>query len=174
MKRILSFKHWQLFLLIVITGAWTSPSPLKEIINSISFITFSIWIYAIGVYGHEKIEQMGLPTFNLKLFKANIILVPILILFVVIIAPTPTEEAETKFDLLTAVLIPIGLYLIFAVFQTVIFACKTLATIELKRQVVFSDYLTNLILVLFLFVGIWILQPKITRLIANENLPTID
>ena len=58
----------------------------------------------------------------------------------------------------------------FALFQTIVFVCKTLAMIGLKREVKFSDYLVNLILMLFLFVGIWILQPKIKKLIAdNEN-----
>ena len=72
MKKILEFKHWHLFILIVLTGAWTSPSPLKEIINSIALVTFLIWIYAIGIYGQEKLEYLKLPTLNSKLFKINI------------------------------------------------------------------------------------------------------
>ena len=105
MKRILTFKHWQLFLLIVITGAWTSPSPLKEIINSISLITFTIWIYSIGVYGQERVATLGLPPLNLKLFKTNILLLPILLIIVFILAPEQTaDDTQTEFNLQTILL----------------------------------------------------------------------
>ena len=87
MERILNFKHWHLFLLIVLTGAWTSPSTTKEIINSISIITALIWIYSIGFYGQAKITELGLPELNLKHFKFNIILIPVLIVLIYIISP---------------------------------------------------------------------------------------
>jgi hypothetical protein len=171
MKRILTFKHWQLFLLIVCTGAWTSPSPLKEIINSISLLTFVWWIYAIGVYGQKTVQTMGLPTLDLKLFKTNSYLIPILVVILFILAPkTTTPTPLSDFDLQTILLIPVVVYLVFAIFQTVVFACKTLATIDLKKEVVLDDYYVNLILTGFLIVGIWILQPKITRLIADTDL----
>lgn len=175
MKRILTFKHWQLFSLIVITGAWTSPSPLKEIINSISLVTFTIWIYAIGVYGQERVATLGLPTLNLKLFKTNILLLPILLIIVYTLAPEQkAEDPQTEFSLQTILLMPIALYLFFAIFQTVIFACKTLATIELKRDVTFGDYFVNLILIGILIIGVWILQPKITRLISDKDTRLIE
>ena len=171
MKRILASKHWQLFLLIVITGSWTSPSPLKEIINSISLVTFTIWVYAIGIYGQEEIKTLGLSTSNSKLFRINALLIPlvtILILIISIIAPDETDEVTLTWQKI--VFFPMALYLIFAIFQVAVFACKTLTTIELKKEVVFNDYFLNLILMtIFLFVGIWILQPKITRLIYNNS-----
>jgi hypothetical protein len=170
MKRILRFKHWQLFLLIIITSAWTSPSPLKEIINSISFVTMTIWLYAIGFYGQEKLRETNLPTLSLKLFKTNIIIMPILLIIIICLLPEQTgEDVETEFTWQTIMLIPVVLYFFFAAFQTTIFACKTLSTIELKREVKFNDYALNLILILFFIVGIWILQPKVTRLIASDD-----
>jgi len=171
MKKILSYKHWQLFLLIVILGSWTSPSPLKEIINSISVITFTIWIYAIGVYGQEIVAALGLPTLNLKLFRVNVLLIPIFLIMVFMLAPEQTDGNTAKeFNPQTILLIPIALYLCFALFQTVIFACKTLATIELKREVKFGDYFVYLILIGMLIIGIWIVQPKVTKLIADNNI----
>ena len=170
MKKVLKFKHWQLFILIVLTGAWTSPSPLKEIINSIAIITFLIWIYSIGIYGQEKLESLKIPTLNTKLFKINIILFPIL-LIITFLLPTEqtTENTQVEFNTQTILLTPISLYMFFALFQTIVFSCKTLAMIELKREVKFSDYLVNLILMLFFIIGVWILQPKITKLIAETE-----
>jgi hypothetical protein len=174
MKRILSFKHWQLFILIFIAGAWVSPSPLKEIVHSISIVSFSIWIYSIGVYGHDRIQQLGLPAMNLKLFKVNALLVPVLLFVALFFVAKQTEDTNATSNLLTIIFTPITLYLFFAIFQTVIFACKTLATLELKREVIFSDYSTNLLLMIFIFVGVWILQPKITRLIADNDIATAN
>ncbi|MGR7813410.1 hypothetical protein [Lacinutrix undariae] len=170
MKKILKFKHWHLFILIVLTGAWTSPSPLKEIINSIALVTFLIWIYAVGIYGQAKLESLKLPTLNMKFFKINIILFPILLIVSFLLSPEQTaENTQAEFNTQTILLIPISLYMFFALFQTIIFSCKTLAMIELKREVKFSDYLLNLILILFLMFGVWILQPKITKLIAETE-----
>ena len=171
MKKILKFKHWQLFILIVLTGAWTSPSPLQEIIRFIGLSFFLTWIYAIGIYGQEKLESLKLPTLKTKLFKINIILFPILLIISFLLSPEQTaENTQAKFNTQTILLIPISLYMFFALFQTIVFSCKTLATIELKKEVKFSDYLLNLILILFSIIGVWILQPKITKLIAvTEN-----
>ena len=166
MRRILSFKHWQLFLLIPIAAAWTSPSPLKEIINSISLITFTIWVYAVCIYGQEKIIELGLPTLNLRLFKINIIVLPILIILIYIFAP---DKPSGELNPLTIFLILICFYFIFSFFQVVILASKTLVTLELKREVTFNDYFSTFLLMLFSIVGVWILQPKITRLITNNN-----
>jgi hypothetical protein len=174
MKKLLSFKHWQLFLLIFICGAWTSPSPLKEIINSVAAVTFAFWIYAIGVYGQYRVAELGLKTMNVKLFKTNVIILGILFLIVLIYSATQREVAETNnvtntFEAKDIFNIIAGLYFVFAVFQTIIFACKTIAKIELRREVSFGDYFTNLLLMLFFFIGVWILQPKINRLIATTG-----
>jgi hypothetical protein len=169
MKKILKFKHWNLFILIVLTGAWTSPSPLKEIINSISILTFMIWIYAIGIYGQEKLELLNLPTLKTELFKINIVLFPILLIVSFLILPEQTaENTQSEFNIRTIIIIPITLYMFFAFFQTLVFACKTISMLELKREVEFSEYLKNLLLTLFLIFGIWVLQPKITKLIAEK------
>ena len=170
MKKILKFKHWHLFILIVLTGAWTSPSPLKEVINSIAFVTFLIWIYSIGIYGQEKLESLKLPTSNTKLFKINIIMFPILLIISFLLSPEQTtENTQTEFNTQMILLIPISLYMFFALFQTIVFACKTLTSIELKKEVKFSDYLVNLILILFFIIGVWVLQPKITKLIVETE-----
>ena len=170
MKKILKFKHWQLFILIVLTAGWTSPSPLQEIVRLIGLTVFLIWVYTIGIYGQEKLESLKLPTLNTKFFKINIVLFPILLIISFLLSPEQTaENTQAGFNAQTILLIPISIYMFFALFQTIVFSCKTLAMIELKRDVKFSDYLVNLILILFLIIGVWILQPKITKLIAETE-----
>ena len=167
MKKILKFKHWQLFILIVLTGAWTSPSPLQEIIRFIGLTVFLIWIYSIGIYGQETLESYKIQTLNTKLFKINIFVFPILLTVLGLIAPE--KNYGTEFNALHIILIPFMLYMFYALFYSVFFACRTISMIELKKEVTFSDYLENLLLMLFLIIGVWVLQPKITKLIVETK-----
>lgn len=172
MRKLLYFRHWQLFLLIFICGAWTSPSPLKEIINSVSVVTFTLWIYAIGVQGQERIAELGLKSMNIKLFKTNVIIVGAFFLIGLAFSAIQGEVNQTTtdiFELKDIIYTVGGLYLVFAMVQTIILACKTLTKLEYRREVSFGDYFNNLLLMFFFFVGIWFIQPKVNRLIATEE-----
>jgi len=170
MKNILKLKRWQLFLLIVIPSFWVSPSPLQEIINSMSVLFLAIWLYAIGIYGQEKLETLGLPTRNLNLFKINCLLIPILLFLFFLYSQGQADiESQSELSLKEILIIPISIYLTFAIFYIIIFASKTIAELELKKEVVIGDYFLNIMFFFSLFFGIWILQPKVTRLIAGNN-----
>lgn len=172
MKKLLSSKHWQLFLLICICGAWTSPSPLREIINSVAVVTFTLWIYAVGVYGQDRIAELGLKPMNLKLFRINVIIVGSFFFVGLVLSAIIGKVDQTTTNTLNLkdIIYTIGgLYFVFAMVQTIIFVSKTIAKIEFKREVTFGDYFNNLLLMFFYFVGIWFLQPKVNRLIATEE-----
>lgn len=166
MKKILNFKHWQLFILIVLFAAWTSPSPWREIINSIAGVIFLIWIYSIVTFGQEKIARLGLTVKPLKLFKFNIFLIPVLISIIVLVGGELNKDSDNLVDLF---LIVAGVYLVFAILYTMMVAGKTLSILEKKRQIDFSDWVGNFILVLVFFIGVWIIQPKVNRLLGEEQ-----
>lgn len=172
MKKLLSYKHWQLFLLILICGAWTSPSPLKEIIHSVAVVTFTLWIYAIGVYGQERIAALGLKPMNIKLFKPNVIIVGVFFLVGLAVSAFQGDVDQTTTDTegVEDIVYAVGmLYIGFAMVQTVFFACKTIAKVEYRREVSFGDYINNVFMIFFFVFGIWFLQPKVNRLIAEEE-----
>ena len=52
-------------------------------------------------------------------------------------------------------------------FYAMIFAAKNLKSVELEREAKISEYLGDFFLVWFFPIGIWILQPRIHKLI-NE------
>ncbi len=172
MKKLLSFRHWQLFLLIFICGAWRSPSPLKEIINSIAVLTFTLWIYAIGAYGQDRIAELGLKQMSLKWFKTNVIIIGAFFFIGLVLSAIIGEVNQTTsgtIELKDIIYTVGGLYLAFAMVQTIVFAVKTITKLEYRREVSFGDYLNNLLLMFFFFIGIWFLQPKVKRLIAAEQ-----
>jgi len=165
MKKVLSLKHWQLFILVFILGSWVSPSPYKEIVNSISFITLIIWIYAIGIFGQKKLEENKLPSMKTNFFLINLAFVS---LFFVVSYFFKPEENSTDFSLIDIIFIPISIYAIFAIGQILAFISKTITTLELKKEVKVSDYISNVFLIVFFFIGIWILQPKLKKLIYDN------
>lgn len=170
MKKLLTLKHWHLFLFIFICGAWISPSPLKEIMNTIAVVTFTLWIYAIGVYGQERIAELELSPMNVELFKINVLVVGVFFLIGLFFFNSELRTSDT-IELKDILLMLSGLYLFFAIFQTIIFACKTIAKIELRKEVSFSDYFTNLLLMFFFFIGVWILQPKVNKFFTTNEVP---
>jgi hypothetical protein len=169
MKKILHFKHWQLFILIIVCGAWVSPEPLQTIINGMAAATFFWWMYAIGIYGNEKISSYGLEPMNLKLFKINLFFIGGTVLVGLIFPSFMAEEHSETIKLADIPFIVFGLYLMFAFLQVILFVCKTIAKLTERREVTFGDYLINFILFGFLFVWLWILQPKLNKIFSETE-----
>ena len=164
MRKILSLKHWQLSLLFL-TGAWISPSPLKEIINSISIITFLLWIYSIVIFGQEKAKTIGISyPLNTKFFKLNILLI---ILFYPIVLFDPSSGPDI--NLLTVIFGLSGCYIIFGILYATAAAAKTIESLGQKRNVPFSDYFLTFILMLFSIIGVWIIQPKVNKIAPSSE-----
>lgn len=62
------------------------------------------------------------------------------------------------------VIVPLHLFSLFAIFYSMYFAAKTVKSVELQREVIFSDFIAEFFLIWFFPIGVWILQPKINRL----------
>lgn len=60
---------------------------------------------------------------------------------------------------------PLHFAAMFSTLYAMIFAAKTLKSSELKREAKITDYLGDFFLVWFFPIGIWILQPRIHKLI---------
>jgi hypothetical protein len=45
------------------------------------------------------------------------------------------------------------------------FVAKTFKTVELQREVAFSDFVGEFFLLLLFPIGVWIIQPKINKMI---------
>lgn len=169
MKKILHARHWQLFILIIVCGAWVSPEPLQTIVNGIAAATFFWWIFAIGFYGQQKLISYGLKPMKIKLFKINFFFIVMAVVAGFLFPSLLAEENSETLKPADIPLIAIGLYIIFAFLQVILFTCKTIAKLTERREVTFGDYLVNFILLGFLFVWLWILQPKINRIFSETE-----
>lgn len=168
-RKFLTLKHWQLFLLIVICGAWVSPSPLREIINGIAVITSWCWIFAIGKYGDLRIKESGIKPLNVKFFTFNLVIMAIFFSILLIQLVSPVIRMSDTFHIWQIPFDLLFLYFAFGAIQTTLFVCKTIVTIESRREVSFSDYFPTFLLMLFLFIGIWFIQPRVNRIFGPKE-----
>ncbi|HEY4323054.1 MAG TPA: hypothetical protein VGN20_03685 [Mucilaginibacter sp.] len=66
-------------------------------------------------------------------------------------------------------IVPIHLFSMFCIFYCLYFVAKTFKTVELQKEVSFSDFIGEFFLFWFQPVGVWILQPKINKMIAEDT-----
>lgn len=160
--KVLKAQHWQLFIIFVLV-------PL--ILHKIFAIVFLIWIWSIvGL-------QVRVPSkirMNDNLFKASVIFFILCSVSSVIIMDFMMGEtiggslnlSLEKFPLLFS----LNMFGIICGIYCIYFVAKTFKMIELQRKVKFSDYILEFLLFWFYPIGIWILQPRINRLIENQDL----
>ena len=162
-KKIISLKHWQLFILIIMPLAWTADSSYDNFINLIGIIIFSLWIYGIGLLGFKNIFEYDIVNLDIKKFKKNSV-AAIIMLIILFLLHIMEQFGYTDNDT-QIIIIPVGGYFIYSFLYIIVFSSKVLTILELRRKVTISDYFWNLFLMLNLFIGIWFLQPKINKLI---------
>lgn len=193
-KFFLKAKHWQVFILMVgvpflfqiitILYVIVTDSPL------LAFSTFPIfmllfmsiffgWFWSIGVGLHKFLPE----NHNLKLKKFKIFFfIPLLyiiflmfsMIFFGVFSDFPPPNG--MFGLSFALIIPLHLFSIFCMFYMLYFCSKTIKSIELNREVEFSDYVAEFFLLWFYIIGIWILQPKINKIYTEKviGFPNIE
>ena len=76
-----------------------------------------------------------------------------------------TREIMERMELINLLQLPFLASTIWLFFIT----AKTIKSCELQREAKIDDYAVNSLLVFFLFVGVWIIQPKLNKIANGEN-----
>jgi len=73
------------------------------------------------------------------------------------------------------IIFPLHLFAMFCIFYCLYFVAKTIKTAELQKEATFSDFVGEFFLIWFHFIGIWILQPRINKLVEQYkgDLPVV-
>jgi len=116
-----------------------------------------IWLWSIGLKLQK--ESFAVSKSKLLLFKFSIIfpLAYIVFFFIYFIA----FNGE--------IIMSLHFFAMLNIFYALLFAAKTLKSAELNRPATLSDYLGDFFLIWFYPLGIWILQPRIHKLIKKEE-----
>ena len=169
MEKLLSAKHWQIFILLLvglIIGSLKieNDATLTSILTIVGIIIYAIYPLALGHFLQEYLPKK--VELNHNLFLINVFLWITVYSIVTIIS----DGEGMTFDGLLA--LPI-FYVFFAIIHSFTFPARTLKTVEIGRKAGFGEYVGEFFLILFLPLGIWFLQPRINKII-NENHPISD
>lgn len=186
----LKSKHWQLFLVttgipIVIqfitisvfisrvgNGSHVDPLSVNSIFSAFTVIMLLStgvllgWMYSLATGLQKKLPEgvtMKVNRFRIFFF------IPVLYFIVFFVFFNSLGHGFRPNPFLFIFIVPLHLFSMFCMFYTLYFVSKTLKTVELQRAVSFSDYAAEFFLIWFFPVGIWIIQPKINKIIKGET-----
>jgi hypothetical protein len=125
--------------------------------------------------GLQKLVPAGIKM-KVKLFKIfffiPVIYISLILIFVFFVLSANVPNAElinygVYFYISFAIIVPIHLFSMFCIFHNMYFLAKTFKTVELQREVSFSDFAGEFFLTWFFPIGVWILRPKINKMIKQ-------
>lgn len=181
MKILLKLKSWQLFVVtwfipILIIILLFKIDTLTAIYLSIIFIPIGLisffigtlgWIWAISIHMNDKLPDNAklktgifkLSSIIVTLFCIGIILKSILVHFGYFgfDMSITTKASQAIFIVIFSIII-----------WTTRFAAIAIKSIELGRMAKFSEYYMEFFLISFSFIGYWIIQPRINRIMNNK------
>jgi hypothetical protein len=160
-KTVLKAQHWQVFIFIILLPIFISP---------LFYISYFIWLWFIVSLQYKIPKEIRMKD---DLFMSCLIFSSIISLGIIIIRFTGIDDvfflnkmsSSDKFILLFFTNI-IGL---FCTIYCIYFVARTLKMIELKRKVSFSYFFKEFLFIWVFPVGVWIIQPKINKIVENSN-----
>ncbi len=197
-EKFLTAKHWQIFLIVfglpfifqfimmfsaIVELNKQGELNLEEFSNIMMFAQIIAvlimcvwfgWCWSIGIGLQDKIPngvKMNVRKFKVFFF---IPLIYIYISFISIIMITFLQEMPHIFVLSATTfgvggIILIHFFSMFCIFYVLYFAAKTFKAVELQKEVRFSDFAGEFFLLWFFPIGVWILQPKINKMMEEED-----
>ena len=167
MRFFLKLRPIELFLILIIPVilSFVIPETGKHVfisvLNSIFFLLFFGWIYSTGnVLG----KQWGENKNSLLLFKLCILIVVVSTVFISFLG---TAGKTYIYDLNKPLPLFISVIVLIAIFYCFYYVSKTLRCLELNRNVIFEQHQKEFFLFFIFVVGIWILQPRIKKLLNS-------
>ncbi len=134
-----------------------------------------IWSVAIGLQYKVPAEvKMKITRFKIFFFipLVYILLISIGLTFMLInlseLDNMPGLAVGTA-GAVMAIILPVHLFSIFCMFHSYYFVANTLKTVELQRETSFSDFAGEFFMIWFYPIGIWIIQPKINKIVETSN-----
>ncbi|MFZ4399070.1 MAG: hypothetical protein ACOYO1_03460 [Bacteroidales bacterium] len=185
-KSFLNAKHWQLFLLIfgipmifqfvmmtltISNFASETNSDPSMIFDYMKFFPIIMilfmgvlfgWIWSVAIGLQNRIPEnikMNVRKFKFFFFTPLIYISFFLGFFIVIFTMSSFNPA------LFVIIIPLHLFSVFCMFYCLFFVSKTIKTVEFQREVTFSDFIGEFFMIWFYPIGIWIIQPKINKMV---------
>lgn len=176
MKFFLKLKHWQLFLLtwglpMLVNIITFSQPELMFLVFPIMMMFFTLgtfgWVWAIATELNQKLPaDVNLRSERFKLYFS----IPILYILVIMLSVTLFKGSSvdnTNMIVTGAGIVILHFLSMVFIFMGLRFAAKTMKSVELGRVAKFGDYAGEFFLIWFSFIGYWVLQPRLNKLVKQ-------
>lgn len=170
MNGILAWKHWQVFIVMMIGGVCSnfevewSPQWTTGI-RILGFMLYSIWPILVANELQQLLPKRLPLNFNFFLINTFVWLA----FFFGSIIISNGEGIR-----ITGLLVISGFYVVFAYFYSLAYPVKVLNSIEKQQVARLSQYIGDLLLISFLPLGVWFLQPRINAVLAKYRLAQLE
>ena len=177
MDRFLRAKHWQIFLItfglpflieliaipfMILGNNAMVIMKIMPIIMILFMGGFFGWFWAIAINLQQNLpSELKVKTTKFKIF----LLFPLIYIFITFVLLDTIMWNALDNSSLFLLIFPIHLFSMFCIFYCLYFVAKVFKTTELQRKVTFSDFAGEFFMIWFFPIGIWIIQPKINRMI---------
>ncbi|WP_207432578.1 hypothetical protein [Sabulibacter ruber] len=163
MTILLKAKNWQIFILLLIGMALSNftieNNPATTmVLNLIGFLIYFIYPFVIGNFLQDflpKKVEVNNTFFQINFFTWIGGYVTLMIL------------SDGQGMTLTGLAALPFFYVFFAFLYYQAFPVKVLKSVETRKEASLGDYFSDFILILFLSIGIWVLQPRINKVLER-------
>lgn len=180
-ERFLKAKHWMIFIIIFVIPYSLEAIAMiiteNDIDKMIYFKPVTLIIFFLGLFGWFWSIVTGLQGNMPEGVKMKVRKFKILLIFPMIYIPFAFNLSSTlgnSFEesngvvitLLFATIFIFHILSMFGLIYSFYFVAKTYKTVELQREVIFSDFAGELFMFMIFPIGVWILQPRINLMIS--------
>jgi len=165
MRFLLTAKHWQVFFILIfglfLNNFSIEGNPtLTTTLNIVGYLTYFLWPMLVGHGLQEYLPRKVTLSETFFLINGFICLTAILGILII------SDGQGMSFSGIEA--LPM-FYVFYAFLYYLSFPGRTLKSIENKRLANFGEYIGDFFLVVFLPVGIWFLQPRINKVVDEQD-----
>ena len=164
MKLFLKLKHWQFFLI------WIAGAILTEVTRATTFwflsslITVCLifgWIYSMGRVLNLKNKQV--------IKRLNIWSIVYLISVIPLAVNSHNLTIRSFSGINSIVIIFSGIVGFFGLVNILLIITKSFAKEENKKNLTFNEYAKYFFFISCVFIGVWILQPKLNKFLESTE-----
>jgi CDP-diglyceride synthetase len=166
MGSTLKFKHWHIFLIIVlglfIRNFSVNNEPTYQTIFSITgTVIYFLYTFLIGHELYQLLPRKVELNYNLFVVNSFVWLTAYIIVMIL------SNGQGMVFHGIEA--LP-AFYVFYALLNYFAFPARTLKSIELNRQATLREYIGDFFLIVLLPIGIWFLQPRVNKIAEGIKL----
>jgi hypothetical protein len=164
MRIFLKLKHWQLFLIwivsvIIFTG--TNNSSFWILTTELYGISILGWVYSIGKVINNQIKENKVENHKEDMWF-------ILGLITIIPFGYDYNNFSPNLSMLDLLVFASGILGLVSILKLINFSAKVLNQYENHKEQEFRDYLQEFLLISFMVIGVWTIQPRVNKIISKE------